>query len=1131
MQPRRNPFATASQVLFFLIVATLSAQTQTATVRGVVTDRTGAVIPGTAMVLTNVDQNRSWRSTANSEGEYVFVQIPPGDYMLNAEAKGFKKYQRSGITLEVAQIAALDVNLEVGDIAEVVQVSEQVALLETASSTLGEVVNNKTTEALPLNGRNVLELVQLTPGINTTRSYRSSTAGSGSITAVAFSANGGREVSNEVMLDGSPQIVMGYNQPAYVPPPDALQEFRVQTNGLSAEYGRTGAAIVNLVHRSGTKDFHGVLYEFLRNDKFDANAFFNNRNGKPRTAFRYNQFGFTLGGPLTLSRQSTFFFVNYEGIRQVNPGSTTFTVPTAAMKAGDFSGIGVVIYDPATIDLSGTRQPFAGNRIPAARFDPVAVKMLSYYPEPNQPGLANNFFSQAGTDASTNNFSAKIDRRISNRQNLYGRFSWLDSDSNAANHFHNLGSPDAGWSGGRSRSTTLDDTYLVHDWVLHGNYGYVYVANPRDALTRTFDQTTLALPAYMNAAAQFAIFPLVQPAGYAALGDNATWIIGNKFETHTWIGDATRLINGHTIKFGGVYRLNRVSNSRPNSPAGTYTFNEGFTRQTFNGNQGGNSIASMLLGTMSGGNIHNEPLLALQVRYGGVYFQDDWRVGERFTVNLGLRWDSDRPLTERFNRTSSFDFNAKLPIQPAGLPPLYGGLVFAGRNGAPRGNKDPDNNNFAPRVGMAYKVTPRLVLRSGAGVFYSPTTGIGPSSSSTGALSFNAITNITNTIDGGRTPFTTLSNPYPQGFNVASNGADGLLTMLGQAINAQARYDRTPYTLQWNFDTQYELKDEMLLDIAYAGNAGVKLLAQAQLDQLPDQYLSLGDGLSRSVPNPFFGIIPTTSSLGQATTTAGQLLRPYPQFTDVQHTWGTFAHSSYHSLQVKFRKRYRSGLQMLVSYSWSKMLDDYSSVGGYGQTYPTYTNFNKLYLDKALSWLDVAHHLVVNYQYDLPFKPKERLLRAVAAGWSLNGVTTIQSGQPIQVTSAANTLGAFDGTQRPNSTGISSQTPGTVKDRIDHYFNLAAFSTSPRYTFGNVPRMLPDNRGPNLQNWELSVLKNIPIHEAKRIEFRAEFFNVLNNVNFLPPEGDNAAYGRPQFGTLTDSEHARIIQFGLKMHF
>jgi hypothetical protein len=449
MRNRGNPviFLGRAAMIFCVAAGGLTGQTQTASLRGVVTDHTGAVIPGTTVVLTNVDQNRSWRSSTNTEGEYVIVQIPPGNYSLEAEAKGFKKYLRSGITLEVAQVAALDIAMEVGDIAETVQVSAQVALLETTTSTLGEVVNTKTTEALPLNGRNVLQLIQLTPGINTTRSYRSSAAGTGSITAVAFSANGGREVSNEVMLDGAPQIVMGYNQPAYIPSPDALQEFRVQTNGLSAEYGRTGAAVVNLVHRSGTKEFHGVLYEFLRNDKFDSNVFFNNRNGKPKAAFRYNQFGFTLGGPLTPSRQSTFFFVNYEGIRQINPGSTTFTVPTDAMKAGDFSSAGVTIYDPDTINAAGVRQPFADNRIPAARLNPVAVKMLSYYPEPNRPGLANNFFSLAGSNASTNNFSAKIDRLISDRQNLYGRFSWLDSDSNPANHFHNVASPDAGLVG------------------------------------------------------------------------------------------------------------------------------------------------------------------------------------------------------------------------------------------------------------------------------------------------------------------------------------------------------------------------------------------------------------------------------------------------------------------------------------------------------------------------------------------------------------------------------------------------------------------------------------------------------------------------------------------------------------
>src|SRR5262245_20132120 len=380
--------------LWIVFLALASAQTQTATLRGKVTDNTGAVIPAVRVTLTNTEQNRSWGAVSNNEGVYEFVQIPPGKYSLTVEARGFKKYQHTTMMLEVAQMALLDVALEVGSVTETIEVSTQMVLLETSSSTLDSVVNSKSAEALPLNGRNILQLVALSPGINTTRSYRGSTTGDGSITSNAFSANGGRDVSSEIMLDGSPQIVMGYNQPSYIPTPDALQEFRVQTNSLSAEYGRTGGAVINLVHRSGTKEFHGVLYEFLRNDKFDANGFFNNRNGASKPPFRYNQFGFTLGGPLTPSRQSTFFFVSYEGLRTVSPGASVMTVPTAAMKQGDFNGVGASIYDPATIASDGTRQPFAGNRIPSTRFDPVAVKVLGYIPDPTIPGFANNFFSQ-----------------------------------------------------------------------------------------------------------------------------------------------------------------------------------------------------------------------------------------------------------------------------------------------------------------------------------------------------------------------------------------------------------------------------------------------------------------------------------------------------------------------------------------------------------------------------------------------------------------------------------------------------------------------------------------------------------------------------------------------------------------
>ena len=495
-----------------LLTLTLGAslalsQTQTATLRGAISDNTGAVIPMARVTLTSTSQGRSWNAITNEEGAYVIVQIPPGPYSLAVEAKGFKQHQRTSMILEVAQVAALDVTLEVGSLSEVVEVNTQVPLLETASSTLDSLVNQKTAEALPLNCRNVLQLVALTPGINTTRSSRGATNGNGSITSMAFSANGGRDVSNEVMLDGSPQVVMGYNQPAYVPTPDALQEFRVQTNSLSAEYGRTGGAVINLVHRSGTKEFHGVLYEFLRNDKFDANGFFNNRNGRNKAPFRYNQFGFTFGGPLTPSRQNTFFFISYEALRTVNPGSAVNTVPTSAMKQGDFSATRVTVYDPATINAAGARQPFSGNRIPSTRFDRVATKVLSFIPDPTSAALSNNFFSQAGTRGRSDDFSIKLDRRISAGKNLFGRFSWNNVDNTTADLFRNPGSPDAGVSGARNRSITIDDSHTTNGWVFHGNLGYAYHANPRDTSSRGFDITSLGFPKAVADNAQVAMFP------------------------------------------------------------------------------------------------------------------------------------------------------------------------------------------------------------------------------------------------------------------------------------------------------------------------------------------------------------------------------------------------------------------------------------------------------------------------------------------------------------------------------------------------------------------------------------------------------------------------------------------------
>ena len=1134
-----SPFLAGAALLIAALAGDLGAQTQAASLRGMVQDSSGSIVPKASIQLTNTYQNRSWQTESNEQGIYVFLQIPPGNYRLSTEATGFKKYSRAGLTLEVAMAAEINLTLEVGSVTEVVEVKADTPLLETASSTLGEVINSITTENLPLNGRNVLQLVALTPGVNMNSNFRTQTSGSGSIGSNGFSANGGRNVSSSILVDGSPQEVMGYNQPSYVPSPDAVQEFKVQTNNLSAEYGRTGGAVINMVHRAGGSAFHGVLYEFLRNNAFDANGFFNNLNGRPRGPFRFNQFGGTVGGPLTKSRQRSFFFFNYEGVRQVNPSTSFFTVPTGAMRQGNFGEINGLIYDPQTINAAGERQPFPQNTIPGARLNPIGRNLVSYYPQANRAGVINNFFTQAGSRNSRNVYSTRIDHRFSDNHNIFGRFSSDIGRNTQADQFANIASPNPGFDGVVSRSATIDDTYLFHGWVIHANLGYAFHANPRYPRDdRQPKPSQLGFPTALDGIAQFALYPTVNVANYAQQGPESSYIIGNKFETHTWTGDASRLFGAHTIKFGGTYRLNRASNFRPANPSGTYTFNDGFTRRFFDRTGGGDAVASMLLGLPSSGQIQSEPATAIQVPYVAFYFQDDWRVHKRLTVNLGLRWDADFPLTERFDRASWFDLDAPSPLRAPGFTNLRGGIVFAGARtpGAPRGIKDLDRNNFAPRVGFAYKVTERLVYRSGFGVFYSPTTGIGPSSTTTGALSFNAITPYPGSIDGGRTPYTTLSNPYPDGFIVPRNGADGLLTFVGQGISTGLRYDRVPYALQWNSNLQYQLPNNLLIDVAYAGNSGVKLQANTNLNQLPDQNLALGSELNRVVPNPFLGVLPAATNLGRATTTAGQLLLPRPWLTGLTQQWGAMAHSSYHALQVKFRKRYANGLQFLAAYTFSKTLDDFSSVAGFlGDQNPGYTNNNRRDLDKSLSALHIPHNLAVNYQWELPFGKGRRFLNQsraadwVIGGWIANGVTSLQSGSPISIGSRNNTTNSFGGGQRPNSTGVSSVTPGSTKDRISNWINPAAFVDAPQFAFGNVGRFLPDNLGPGLQNWDISILKDFRFNERFRLQFRTEMFNAFNNVNFNNPAG--TTLGQPGFGVITGTERARIMQFALKLYY
>jgi hypothetical protein len=1113
-------------------------QTHTVTVRGIVKDRSGAVVRNAAVAATNVDQARHWDTQTGESGEYVLVQIPPGNYSLSVAAVGFKKYERTGLVLQVAQTAELDVSLEIGAVGESIDVVAEAPLTEPGSSFLGEVVNGRLAGALPLYTRDINQLVALTPGVSDSPNFRQPAFSSGNRSE--FSANGGPGGGNEIILDGSPQTVMWSNHAGYVPQPEATQEFNVQTNSLAAEYGHSGGAVVNIVHRSGTREFHARIYEYLRNEKLNANLFFDNRNGRDRAPMRGNDFGFVLGGPLTPARNSTFLFFNVQRILMANPVSKTMTVPTARMKKGDFSEVGGV-YDPGTIDSTGARRLFPQNQIPADLWNPVGVNLLKYYPEPTSPGVGNNLFARATEHPSATDVSLKIDRRVSDRQNLFGRFSVENAPDQKPNYFGNPASPDAVTTNTKSGSVTLDDSYTRGGWILHGNYGYVHTSNTTPPAAPGFDPVSLGFPASMRSGLQVVNIPTITLNGsYSGLGPSGYPPGAAKYENHSFSGDALPVAGRHAIKVGGTYQINRASifQSTTTSPSGSFTFAEGFTSSMAGaGGTGGNPVASLLLGLPTAGGVGYEPALAIQVHYAALFVQDDWRVSNRLTLNLGLRWDNDRPLTERFDRTSWFDFNAVVPVNPPGLGPVRGGLVFAGTNGAPRGNKDPDNNNFGPRAGLAYRATALFVLRAGFGLMYSPVLDGVPTAANIGAIGFNATTDYVSSDDGFRHPSTTLSNPFPLGFNAPTGGRDGLRTFLGQQVNAQVRSDRTPYVAQWHFNAQYEWRNDMLVDIGYAGSAGVKLPSQGQLNQLPDQFLALGKGLDQLVSNPFYGIIPATNALGRITIPAGQLLRPYPQFDRVIQTWGSFAHSSYHALEAKFRKRYRRGLQVLAAYTWSKMLDDSSGAFTGGNQSPAFMDNNRRDLDKSYSVFDIPHRLVASFEYELPlgagraFLNRRGLANALAGGWRLSGIATYASGPPISVTQPTNQTNSFYGNARPNRTGISVSTPGSVEERIDNYLNRAAFSVSAPYTFGNDGRFIPDARGPGRQNWDAALAKSFPISDRFHIDFRAEAFNLLNHANFVGPAPPNTGFGLPTFGTIVRTESARQMQLALSLSF
>lgn len=1129
------------------------AQSFTASVRGTVTDESGAAMAGAKVVATDAERGTVFNGATDETGRYVITALPPGNYVLTVESQGFKKFSSGRFTLTVQEQATVNASLQLGDVSTVVEVEGSAALVNTTIANLGQVIENKYILSLPNLARNSMSMAYLTPGVVGSGGRRGDSS-------TNFVANGSRNSTSDVLVDGVTVTTVeqnsGITDLKFSPSVDVVQEFKMQTNFFSAEYGQTGAAVVNMVTRSGTNDYHGTGYYFLRDAALNANDWFSNRSGRAIPAFHRDQLGGVFGGPIIRNR--TFFFGGYEYTTQESPTASTVSMPTALQRDGDFSqtfnasGQLMTIYNPfdTFVNSSGAteRRPFPGNIVPKSMMDPVALKALSYVPLPNQQGAAftntANWFGQGINKSTNHQINIKGDHNFSDRTRVSGRYSQARSSGTNPNLFGD-GNP-AYWTGGPSATLThamvaeLNHTFSATT-LASFRYGFTYSDFHRDPLAGYgFDITTLGLPANMRDTATHQIFPRWMAEGFQEFGTEPYWIMDRQEGVHHMSGSLTKIWGGHNIKVGGERRYNMLDYNQPGNPSGRFNFNRQATCRTLNscGGTEGNGLATMLVGWTTGSEYQIEPKTFSRSAYWGFYFQDDWKITSRLTLNLGLRYDFDVPRWELQNRYSYWDLDAQSPVSAPGYD-TRGVLKF--NDDENRSPFNSDMNNWAPRIGFAFAASPKTAIRAGYGLFYQLSRATVFGRPGTG---FTINSPVVWTTDSNATLNRRLSNPYPDGILLPPGRSEGDATLLGFSVGAiLPSNNRNPEYHSWNFSIQRELPLQSVLELNYTGSSGVHLfMPVTTLSPLNPSYWPLGrTALQGQVSNPLYGqITDARSLLSGRTAQANRLLRPMPQYdgTNVAQSEPARGNSNYHGLQVKWEKRFSAGLTALTHYTWSKMIDNASHASGNvswlgGST--SIQNIWDLRGERSLSSHDVAHRVVITGTYEMPFgrgrkfgTDVNRVVNWIAGGWNVSGMFLMQSGMPLQVTQSGGNI--WDGTQRPNLIGDPS-TSGRVQDRLNGWFNTAAFTQPPEDVPGSAPRNL-NYRGPGITTLDAALLKSIPTWEGQRFELRLEATNVTNTPMFGDPGG--LAFGATNFGQITGLRNGvgpRNMQFGVKYYF
>lgn len=1139
-----------------LIASMASTQTSAGSISGLVTDSSGAVVPGVSIEVTDIDRNVSFKTSTNEAGFYVATPLPPGRYRIVAGSEGFRRYVLEPFPIATQQKAGLDIELELGQVTESITVAGTAQLIEATNSTLSGVVENKQIMDLPLNGRNVYSLAVLTPGVFTRDPARGKFR-EGFHSIGIFQVNGGRDSSNMIMMDGVPVTMNSntnnMNANSALPTIEGIEEFRIQTNSYSAEYGRSGGGVLTMTTKSGTNELHGTAFDFLRNNKMDSNNFFANRAGNELGTFQRNEFGFSVGGPIVKNR--TFYFEAYEGRRQRTQVVRFLTLPTALQKAGDFSetlnsaGAVRTIYDPFSTRPDPARpgeflrDPFPGNRVPAPAMDPVALATASYYgPEPNAPGEKftgrNNFQFAGGRPNDSNRNVFKVDHLISQNQRIFVRHTLLDVVSSAPEYWEGPGCPDGGCftnnealnNGAFEYSNTLTPTSL-----LSFRYGFARSILDRGSWFQGFEPAELGLPEHLQNGADLLVFPEFNIEEMTAPGLRHHWNFRSANMSHTLNATYSKVVGSHNIKAGGEWRVNLINHMQASWQM-FYQFTRGMTQgpdpRTVSANAGF-GYASFLLGTGANGRINNRIRPAFSSKSFGGYVQDDWKVSRKLTLNLGVRWDAETGLTERYDRFSVFDPDVRSPLSDASGLDLRGGWRFAGEDlETGRNLRNPEWNNFGPRLGVAYQALPSTVIRVGYGIFFA----MAPWGANFYPTSPFATTTPWLTSLDGVNPYHRLNDPIPDGVVLPPGSAGGLTS--GNGLNGNGPVPstmRTPYNQQWNFTIAQQFGPRTALEVAYAGNKGTHVPFRNgwQMDQLHPQFINPESGILDLVDNPLHGIVPV-GVLSRPRVQRGQLLTPYPQFPGVVYSAPGWGNTNYHSVQAKFTKRFEGGGNAVVAYTFSKLISDGSDNAW---TSALWRNYYCRRCEKSLSPYDQRHRLIVSYTYELPFGKNKRFgsgwngaLNALLGQWQINGIGTLNSGLPLRFGAPGNTSHSFGGRQYPDSTGVDGKLSHTGFDPTqDSWFDTDQFSIPAPYTFGNLGRVHPTIRSDSIESLDFSIFKNFRFRERLTVQFRAEWFNALNHPIFNNP---GTTVGTGGFSIVSSQANLpRQTQLALKLIF